>query len=93
MKERSLKMNYETTYLLDENNKLADAFGASTTPHIFLFNQDLKLVYKGAIDDNVDSKKLVKSKWLSDALKNLGAKKEINPSTTRNSGCSIKRKN
>jgi thioredoxin-related protein len=93
MKERSLKMNYNSKYLLDVNNQLADAFGASTTPHIFLFNKDLKLVYKGAIDDNVDSKKSVKAKWLSDALKNLGAGKEINPAVTRNSGCSIKRKN
>ena len=93
MKERSLKMDYKSAYLLDKGNKLADAFGASTTPHVFLFNKELKLVYKGAIDDNVDSKKLVKSKWLSDALKNLGAGKDINPSVTRNSGCSIKRKN
>ena len=93
MKERSNKMNYKASYLLDKNNVMADAFGASTTPHIFLFNNDLKLVYKGAIDDNVDSKNLVKSKWLSDAITNLGLGKEINPSVTRNSGCSIKRKN
>ena len=93
MKERSDKMNYKASYLLDKNNVMADAFGASTTPHIFLFNNDLKLVYKGAIDDNVDSKNLVKSKWLSDAINNLGSGKAINPSVTRNSGCSIKRKN
>ena len=91
MKERSKKMNYKANYILDKNNKLADAFGASTTPHVFLFNKDLKLVYKGAIDDAVSSKKEVKEKWLFDALSNLGQGKKINPSTTRNSGCSIKR--
>ena len=91
MKERSKKMNYKANYILDKNNKLADAFGASTTPHVFLFNKDLKLVYKGAIDDAVSSKKEVKEKWLYDALSNLGQGKKINPSTTRNSGCSIKR--
>ena len=84
-------MNYKANYILDKNNKLADAFGASTTPHVFLFNKDLKLVYKGAIDDAVSSKKEVKEKWLYDALSNLGQGKKINPSTTRNSGCSIKR--
>ena len=68
MIERSNKMGYKAYYLMDKNNVLADAFGASTTPHIFLFNNDLKLVYKGAIDDNVDSKEQVKSKWLSDAM-------------------------
>ena len=91
MKERSKKMNYKANYILDKNNKLADAFGASTTPHVFLFNKDLKLVYKGAIDDAVSSKKEVKEKWLYDALSNLEQGKKINPSTTRNSGCSIKR--
>ena len=91
MKERSKKMNYKANYILDKNNKLADAFGASTTPHVFLFNKDLKLVYKGAIDDAVSSKKEVKEKWLYDALSNLGQGKKINPSITRNSGCSIKR--
>ncbi|MDG2370627.1 MAG: redoxin domain-containing protein [Flavobacteriales bacterium] len=93
MIERSNKMSYKSYYLMDKNNVLADAFGASTTPHIFLFNNDLKLVYKGAIDDNVDSKEQVKSKWLSDAMINLGLGNTINPSVTRNSGCSIKRKN
>jgi thioredoxin-related protein len=91
MKERSKKMNYSANYLLDKNNKLADAFGASTTPHVFLFDENLMLVYKGAIDDAVGSKQEVKSRWLSKALKNLGSKNPIVPNSTRNSGCSIKR--
>ena len=91
MKERSKKMNYKANYLVDKNSKLADAFGASTTPHVFLFDADLKLVYKGAIDDAVGSTKDVKSRWLSTAMKNMSTNQPIDPQTTRNSGCSIKR--
>ena len=91
MKERSKKMDYKANYLVDKNSKLADAFGASTTPHVFLFDADLKLVYKGAIDDAVGSTKDVKSRWLSTAMKNMSTNQPIDPQTTRNSGCSIKR--
>ena len=91
MKERSKKMDYKANYLVDKNSKLADAFGASTTPHVFLFDADLKLVYKGAIDDAVGSTRDVKSRWLSTAMKNMSTNQPIDPQTTRNSGCSIKR--
>ena len=91
MKNHSFENKYKAPYLIDKNHKLADAFGASTTPHVFLFNHSLELVYKGAIDDNVSSKKEVKSKWANNAISSLGKGEKINTPTTRNSGCSIKR--
>lgn len=91
MQTHSKKENYLSPYVIDKNNLLADAFGASTTPHVFLFNKELNLVYKGAIDDNVKSKKEVKKNWLKDALSSLAKGENITPSETRNSGCSIKR--
>ena len=68
-----------------------DAFGASTTPHVFLLDKDLKLVYKGAIDDNVKSKSSVKENWVKDAIISSGKNEPILLPETRNSGCSIKR--
>lgn len=91
MKNHSFENKYKAPYLIDKNHKLADAFGASTTPHVFLFNHSLELVYKGAIDDNVSSKKEVKSKWANNAITSLGKGEKITTATTRNSGCSIKR--
>jgi hypothetical protein len=91
MEIHSKEEKYLCPYIIDENHQLADAFGASTTPHVFLFNNKLNLVYKGAIDDNVKSKKEVKKNWLKDALTSLAKGEKINPSETRNSGCSIKR--
>ena len=91
MQEHSIKNKYNSNYVIDKNHQVADAFGASTTPHVFLFNSELKLVYKGAIDDNVKSKKNVKEKWLEIAINSLAKGDKIANAETRNSGCSIKR--
>lgn len=91
MKAHAKENGYRSHYLLDKNHELADAFGALTTPHVFLFNSNMELVYKGAIDDNVSSKKDVKEHYLKDALKNLATGQTIEPNSTRQLGCSIKR--
>lgn len=90
MQERAKKSKYQFYYALDENSKLAKAFGATHTPHIFLFNSDMKLVYRGAIDDNASSAENVKHPYLKNAIKALGAGDNIDPKTTKSLGCTIK---
>ena len=92
MKEHARKMGYKYPYLVDRNSKIANSFGAKTTPHIFLFNRDQKLIYKGAIDDNYQSIKNVKEKYLINAITQLNNNEEIKIKTTKAVGCSIKRK-
>lgn len=91
MVKRAKEYKYTMSYVLDKDHVMADAFGARTTPHVFLFNNQFQLVYKGAIDDNNDSASEVKERWLINALKNLSEGNEIDPNSTRNMGCSIKR--
>jgi len=91
MKKRHAERKLGGRYLLDEGHAVADAFGARTTPHVFLFNKDLELVYKGAIDDNVKSASEVKEPWLRDAMANMVKGAAIDPALTRNIGCSVKR--
>ncbi|MDX1637595.1 MAG: thioredoxin family protein [Balneolaceae bacterium] len=91
MKERADKMNYQFPYALDENNRLADAFGATRTPHVFLFNSEMKLVYRGAIDDNAKSAENVDKHYLRDAITQLAADEEITTKSTKSLGCTIKR--
>ena len=81
---------YGFPYVLDKNAKLAKAFGAMKTPHVYLFNSDNKLVYTGAIDDNAKSAKKVKNNYLMDAIRALGTNKKIKISETKALGCSIK---
>ncbi|MEY3398349.1 MAG: hypothetical protein RL220_943 [Bacteroidota bacterium] len=92
MKKRAQDHGFHhVNYLLDSNSELADAFGARTTPHVFLFDKNGKLVYRGAIDETSANPSQAKQNYASDALNNLAAGKEISPNDTRPMGCSIKR--
>ena len=80
---------YGFPYVLDKDAKLAKAFGAMKTPHVYLFNSDNKLVYTGAIDDNAKSAKKVKNNYLMDAVRALGTNKKIKISETKALGLSL----
>lgn len=82
---------YTFPYLLDKDHALADAFGATRTPHIFLFDSEMTLQYRGAIDDNAQSAEGVRSHYLMDAMQALIDGEDISSTTTRSVGCSIKR--
>mgnify|MGYP001627774702 CR=1 FL=1 len=88
---RAKKMKYEFPYALDKDHQIADAFGATRTPHVYLFDADMKLVYVGAIDDNARDAGAVESFYLKDAIEQMVAGKEITQSQTRSLGCTIKR--
>ena len=92
MVERYKDKEYKAPYLYDSNHKLADAFGAKTTPHIFMFDKDMKLIYEGSIDNTWKPKVDEKETYLIDAIKAHSNNKEINPNKTAPKGCSIKRK-
>ncbi len=91
MVKRASSKGYAGTYAIDKGHVLADAFGAKTTPHVFLFDGDMKLAYQGAIDDNVDSKQKVKVHYLSDAITAMSKNLEVPIKETKPVGCSIKR--
>lgn len=92
MKARATEHGFSScNYVLDVNSELANAFYARTTPHVYLFDKNMKLVYKGSIDDNVDNSKKVAEPYLNNALSNLASGKAINPAETKPVGCSIKR--
>lgn len=92
MKKHAADKNYNTYYTIDENSELANAFGAKTTPHVYLFDKDMKLVYRGAIDDTEGRDEVSpKELYLKNAIDNLAAGKKISPAETKSVGCSIKR--
>lgn len=93
MKEHAKEQGYKSFYVVDNNSELANAFGAKTTPHVFLFDKDLKLVYKGAIDDNVKNAAEVKESYLMNAMRLLALGNKIPTNETKATGCSIKRVN
>jgi len=92
MKKHASEKGYDFYYAVDENSLLANAFGGQTTPHAFLFDADMKLVYKGAIDDNYKSADEVKKAYLKEAIISVGSGKKVVLAETKPTGCSIKRK-
>lgn len=90
MKKRADKKNFNFTYALDRNHKLAEAFGATHTPHVYLFNSEMELVYRGAIDDNYENADKVKKPFLKNAIKDMTKGNTIDPKTTASLGCTIK---
>jgi thioredoxin-related protein len=90
MKKYAAKQAYQVPYVLDVNSELANAFGAGRTPQCFLFNNS-KLIYKGAIDDNIKDVKLAKQFYLKDAIKALKNGTAVPVESTKSIGCTIKR--
>ena len=91
MKQHAREAGYIAPYVVDAGHKLADGFGARTTPHIYLFDGDFRLVYRGSIDDSVNSAADVKERYLEDAITKMVAGKKVKPAITKAIGCSIKR--
>ena len=92
MKKHAEAKNYNFYYAVDHESLLANAFGGQTTPHAFLFNGDMALVYKGAIDDNYDSADQVKNAYVKDAISSIAKGQKVSIAETKPVGCSIKRK-
>jgi peroxiredoxin len=78
------------TILKDNDNKLADALGASFTPETYLFDSSGTLRYHGRIDDSKDASAISK-RDLTDALSALSSGKAIAVTDTKAFGCTIKR--
>jgi len=52
MKKHAQKLKYPFPYLYDESQNVALAFDAACTPDFYVFDKNLKLVYRGRIDDS-----------------------------------------
>jgi len=52
MKSVAADLNYPFPYLFDETQHIAKAYDAACTPDNYVFDADLKLVYRGQLDDS-----------------------------------------
>lgn len=91
MQQYAKEQGYKFNYVVDKNSAMADAFGATRTPEIFLFDKAGKLVYHGAIDDNPNSPGQVTRQHAKLAMEEMIAGKNVSTTKTRFVGCSIKR--
>jgi len=91
MKNHARDAEYAMPYVVDEGSKLANACGARTTPHVYLFDSNLQLAYRGSIDDNVNRANEVTEQYLEMAMTRIAEGKKIKTAETKAVGCSIKR--
>ncbi|MFD1163241.1 MULTISPECIES: thioredoxin family protein [Hwangdonia] len=91
MTVQAKKEGYPFPYLYDETQDIAKAYDAACTPDIYVFNADLKLDYRGQIDDSRPANGLpVTGKDLRHALDCLLANKENTQLQKPSIGCNIK---
>lgn len=76
--------------LKDEGNKIADKWGATRTPEVYVLDASMKLVYHGRID-NSQKVETITSNDLRDALDEMLAGKPITKTGGAAFGCTIKR--
>src|SRR5216683_7192866 len=79
--------------LLDPQSKIARAYGATVTPHMYIVDTSGILVYKGGIDSipSADTADIPKAKqYVRVALDQMLAGKQVAEASTRPYGCSLK---
>ena len=81
---------YPWTYLRDESQAVALAYGALRTPHFYVFDAQRKLVYTGRGVDNPRETAKMTVNDLENALAELLAGKPITTPLTNPIGCNVK---
>jgi len=76
--------------LMDPDGAVGKAYGAKTTPHMFVIAADGVVAYAGAIDDDRSAGDLGDTNYVAEALEQVLAGKAVKVSETRAYGCSVK---
>lgn len=92
MKPYAAKNHWTFDYLYDgDKQTIARAYGCLATPHVFIFDKNLKLRYKGRFDDSrFYDDATVKSKDAQNAVDAILAGKAVPVEETKPMGCSTK---
>jgi thiol-disulfide isomerase/thioredoxin len=91
MKEKAKEEGYPFPYLYDETQEVARAYDAACTPDLYLFDPDLKLVYRGQLDDSRPGNGIpLSGNDLKAAMDALLAGKAISSEQKPSLGCNIK---
>ena len=90
MMARAKAKGFNFPYLRDASQQVAQAYGATHTPQLFVFDRRRRLRYTGKIDDNWQHPQAVTRRYLREALDALLSDQEPKESQTHAIGCTIK---
>lgn len=91
MKKQAEKLHYTFPYLFDESQEVAKAYNAACTPDFFVFNSELKLVYRGQLDESRPGNNTpVTGRDIRNAFNALLNGEDIDSKQIPSMGCNIK---
>lgn len=93
MKKRAKQKGFTFPYLVDETQQVAEAYGATRTPHAYVLmkgEEDFTVEYIGAIDDDARNADSAEELYIETAIQKLKAGERVDPNHTKAIGCSIK---
>lgn len=78
--------------LYDRDGSVGHAYGAKTTPHMFIVDPSGTLIYDGAIDDDPPGRmaQAERMNYVDGGLVALASNQALDPATTKPYGCSVK---
>jgi len=91
MEKMARKYHYPFPYLFDQTQEVAKAYQAACTPDFYLFDTDLKLIYRGQLDDSRPGNGIpVNGRDLREALDAVLNNRKVTDFQKPSIGCSIK---
>jgi peroxiredoxin len=80
--------------LVDQDGAVGHAYGAATTPHMFIIDAKGIVVYEGAIDDDPrgNMEAGARTNFVANALNDVAAGQAVSTAETKPYGCSVKYK-
>jgi len=91
MKKNAKQQGYSFPYLFDSTQEVAKAYQAACTPDFYIFDKDLKLVYRGQFDDSRPGNTIKTDGMdIRIALNNIIADRKVDTLQKPSIGCNIK---
>ena len=89
--QQAKEFNFNFPYLYDESQEVAKAYEAACTPDFYIFDKDLKLQYRGQLDDSRPNNGLpVTGSDLRKALEGIISNSKLSEIQKPSIGCNIK---
>jgi thiol-disulfide isomerase/thioredoxin len=91
MRREGERLGYSFPYLFDESQDVARAYDAACTPDFYIFDRDLRCIYRGQLDDSRPGNgKPVTGSDIRRALDSILSGKPVDGEQTPSIGCNIK---
>lgn len=91
MAKHAAEVPYDFPYLYDESQEVARVYDAACTPDFYVFDGDMRLAYRGRIDDSRKGNNVpLSGRDLRTAIDSVLHGKDVNPVQYPSGGCNIK---